>query len=290
MKRRHRREIVLLACLLIVSGICALRWNVQQASAEVEVISVPVAMYHSVTDEGESPGQYVISPSMLENDLKYLQRQGYQTVTVTDLVAYATAGASLPEKPVMLTFDDGYYNNYSNAYPLLKQYHMRAVLSAVGTLTEQFTESGDTGHEIWSYCTGEQLKEMSNSGVMEIQNHSYDFHSLSPRRGCLRKSGEDEAAYREIFVSDTKQAQDLFVSLDIPKPVCYTYPYGARNDETDMLVKQCGFVATLSCEEGVAYITRDAACLTGIRRYNRDGRVTSEQFWSNLLAVVEKGD
>lgn len=288
--KRHRWEAVLLICLLAAAGICVSHGNVQQASAVSEVISIPVAMYHSVTDEGKSPGQYVISPSMLENDLKYLSERGYHTVTVTDLVAYVTAGTALPEKPVMLTFDDGYYNNYSNAYPLLKQYGMRAVLSPVGTLTEQFTASDDTGHEVWSYCTGAQLKEMSDSGVMEIQNHSYDFHSLSPRRGCLRKSGEDKASYQETFLSDTRRAQELFVSLEIPEPVCYTYPYGACNDETDALVKQYGFVATLSCEEGVAHITRDSACLTGIRRCNRDGCMTSEQFWSGLLAQAEKGD
>ncbi|MGM9630260.1 polysaccharide deacetylase family protein [Butyricicoccus sp.] len=290
MKRHHRWEAVLLACLLVAAGICVSHGKVQQASAASEVISVPVAMYHSVTDEGKSPGQYVISPSMLESDLKYLAERGYQTVTVTDLVAYVKEGTALPEKPVMLTFDDGYYNNYCNAYPLLKQYGMRAVLSPVGTLTEQFSESDDTGHEVWSYCTGIQLKEMSDSGVMEMQNHSFDFHSLSPRRGCLRKSGEDEASYRETFISDTQRAQEMFAALDIPEPVCYTYPYGACNDETDALVKECGFVATLSCEEGVAHITRDPACLTGIRRCNRDGRVTSEQFWSSLLAQAEKGD
>ncbi|MCI6925908.1 MAG: polysaccharide deacetylase family protein [Butyricicoccus porcorum] len=288
--KRHRWEAVLLICLLAAAGICVSHGNVQQASAVSEVISIPVAMYHSVTDEGKSPGQYVISPSMLENDLKYLSERGYHTVTVTDLVAYVTAGTALPEKPVMLTFDDGYYNNYSNAYPLLKQYGMRAVLSPVGTLTEQFTASDDTGHEVWSYCTGAQLKEMSDSGVMEIQNHSYDFHSLSPRRGCLRKSGEDKASYQETFLSDTRRAQELFVSLEISEPVCYTYPYGACNDETDALVKQYGFVATLSCEEGVAHITRDPACLTGICRCNRDGCMTSEQFWSGLLAQAEKGD
>lgn len=289
MKTHRRWKIVLFTGLLAVAGISLSNQTAQQVSAS-EIISVPVAMYHSVTDAGDSPGQYVISPSMLERDLQYLQKRGYHTVTVTDIVAYVTQGTELPEKPVMLTFDDGCYNNYSNAYPLLRKYGMRAVLSPVGILTEQFTESGDTGHEVWSYCTGEQLKEMSDSGVMEIQNHSYDFHSLSPRRGCLRKNGETQAAYREIFVRDTEQAQALLVSLDIPKPVCYTYPYGARSNETDELVKQCGFIASLGCEEGIAHITRDPACLTGIRRYNRDGRVTTEQFWSHVLTEAEKGD
>lgn len=290
MNRHHRWEVVLLACLLAAAGVCLSRGRAKQASAAMEAVAVPVAMYHSVTDEGDSPGQYVISPSMLERDLAYLSARGYQTVTVADLAAYAAEGGALPEKPVMLTFDDGYYNNYSNVFPLLQKYRMRAVLSPVGALTEQFTASGDTGHEIWSYCTGAQLREMADSGLVEIQNHSYDFHKLRPRRGCLRREGESEAEYRAIFVRDTERAQALFAALGIPAPVCYTYPYGARSEETDALVAQCGLIATLSCEEGVARITRDPACLTGIRRCNRDGRVTSEQFWGELLAQAEEGN
>ena len=287
----HRRwEAGMLGCLLAAAALCI--WHggaVRAASKADSAVLLPVAMYHSVTDEGESPGQYVISPAMLERDLKYLSERGYTTVTVNDLIAYVEDGAALPDKPVMLTFDDGYYNNYRNAYPLLQKYDMRAVLSPVGTLTRQFSETDDPQeHEVWSYCTGAELKEMADSGVFEMQNHSYDFHELKPRRGCLRKSGEDAGAYQAIFLQDTQQAQDLFVSLDIAAPRCYTYPYGALNDETEALVTQCGFAASLSCEEGIASITRDPACLRRIRRFNRDGRVTSEQFWDEKLRQLEE--
>ena len=291
MKRQHQWEEILLIGLLASFAIVLLvkHWAVKEVSATDPVMSVPVAMYHSVTDEGTSPGQYVISPSMLESDLKYLYEQGYHTVTVQDLLNYVNHGTHLPEKPVMLTFDDGYYNNYLYAYPLLQKYHMKAVLSPVAMLTQQFSQSDDSGHEVWSYCTGEQLKEMADSGVMEIQNHSYDFHELNPRRGCLRKKGESKAAYREIFMKDTQQAQQLFASLDIQPPICYTYPYGACNDETEALVTECGLSVTLSCEEGIANIGRDSACLRRIRRYNRDGRVSTKQFWEKLLMQAGEG-
>lgn len=290
MRKQHRWEAALLVCLLLAAGGALLLEHraVQQASGADNAVLLPVAMYHSVTDEGESPGQYVISPSMLENDLKYLSDRGYQTVTVRDLMAYVETGAALPEKPVMLTFDDGYYNNYCNAYPLLQKYGMRAVLSPVGALTEQFSQSSDPKeHETWSYCTGSELKEMADSGVIEIQNHSYEFHSLKPRKGCLRMSGESREQYEQIFVSDTQKTQQLFASLGIAQPVCYTYPYGALNSESEALVEQYGFSASLSCEEGIACIVRDPACLKRIKRCNRDGRMSSEQFWSSLLARAE---
>lgn len=276
---------IVLAALLFAGG-CLFSRGVS-VSADQPVLLLPTAMYHSVTDEGDSPSQYVISPSMLERDLQYLQTHGRETITIHDLLAYVKDGTELPEKPVLLTFDDGYYNNYKYAYPLLKQYGMQAVLSPVGSLAEQFSQTDDTEHEAWSYSTKQELKEMADSGVMEIQNHSYDFHELKPRKGCLRMAGETEAAYRQSFLSDTQQAQDLFVSIGIAAPVCYTYPYGAVNAETAALTEVYGFPVTLSCEEGVTAITRDTACLRGIRRNNRNGRLTSEQFWDALLAKTE---
>lgn len=290
-KGQWRLEAAFLAGLILfaVVGASVEQRLARPVSAQDTAVPLPVAMYHSVTDQGESPGEYVISPSMLEKDLQWLSQHGYETVVVGDLVSHVENGTPLPEKPVMLTFDDGYYNNYRNAYPLLQKYGMQAVLSPVGTLVEQFTETDDPEeHEVWSYCTSGELQEMAASGVVEIQNHSYDFHELTPRRGCLRKSGEDEATYRNIFFEDTRKAQELFRSIRISPPVCYTYPYGARNAETDALVQEYGFVASLSCEEGITCITRDAASLKNIRRYNRDGRISSEQFWQKVLGQLEE--
>ncbi len=290
-KGQWRLEAAFLAGLILfaVVGASMEQRLARPVSAQDTAVPLPVAMYHSVTDQGESPGEYVISPSMLEKDLQWLSQHGYETVVVGDLVSHVENGTPLPEKPVMLTFDDGYYNNYRNAYPLLQKYGMQAVLSPVGTLVEQFTETDDPEeHEVWSYCTSGELQEMAASGVVEIQNHSDDFHELTPRRGCLRKSGEDEATYRNIFFEDTRKAQELFRSIGISPPVCYTYPYGARNAETDALVQEYGFVASLSCEEGITCITRDAASLKNIRRYNRDGRISSEQFWQKVLGQLEE--
>ena len=174
-KGQWRLEAAFLAGLILfaVVGASMEQRLARPVSAQDTAVPLPVAMYHSVTDQGESPGEYVISPSMLEKDLQWLSQHGYETVVVGDLVSHVENGTPLPEKPVMLTFDDGYYNNYRNAYPLLQKYGMQAVLSPVGTLVEQFTETDDPEeHEVWSYCTSGELQEMAASGVVEIQNHS----------------------------------------------------------------------------------------------------------------------
>ncbi|MDO5549259.1 MAG: polysaccharide deacetylase family protein [Eubacteriales bacterium] len=253
-----------------------------------QTVQLPIAMYHSVTDEGESPGAYVISPKRLEEDLQYLNENGFETVTVSDVIAFVEDGTPLPEKPVMLTFDDGYYNNYANAYPLLLRYRMCAVLSPVGTLTEQFTALDEPENEIWSYCTGWELQEMADSGLVELQNHSYDFHTLSPRKGCLRNSGEALETYQTVFADDTQKAQAVFARLGIAEPVCYTYPYGACSEESEQLVKRCGFSASLGCEEGInRLIEGDPSQLFRMKRYNRDGRQTTADFWNGVQEAMQ---
>ena len=71
----------------------------------------------------------MLSPAQFESDLKYLKENGYHTVVVQDLIDYVEKGVPLPEKPVMLTFDDGYYNNYYYAFPLLEEYDAKIVIS-----------------------------------------------------------------------------------------------------------------------------------------------------------------
>ena len=106
-----------------------------------EGVRVPVLMYHSILKDSARQGKYVVSPAVLAADLDALQKRGYETVTVSDLLAYVQDGTPLPDKPVMITFDDGYYNNYVYAYPLLQQRGMRAVVSIIGSQTALYTLS-----------------------------------------------------------------------------------------------------------------------------------------------------
>lgn len=256
--------------------------------SEMQTRELPVLMYHSILQDEEQQGDYVVSPRVLENDIQYLQKHHYQTVTVSEVIAYVDGSGELPQKPVMITFDDGYYNNYKYAYPILKKYGARAVLSPVAALSEQFTESGET-NAYWSYCTRRQLKEMSDSGIFELANHSYDMHELSPRKGCLKRTGETGAQYREALTNDIKRAQEVFGKYEIPVPVCYTYPYGALSDQTEEIVREMGFLASLGCEEGINTLIRgDNSCLYRLKRYNRASGKSSAQFLSEILTGMLK--
>ena len=111
----------------------------ERTPEEKEGLKVLIIMYHSVLNARN--GKYIISPAELENDLKYLKDNGYHTITMGDLIAYVYDGKELPEKPVVLTFDDGCYNNYFYAFPMLSEYGMKAVISIVGEYTDKYTAS-----------------------------------------------------------------------------------------------------------------------------------------------------
>lgn len=248
-----------------------------------ESVKLPVIMYHSVLKDEAQAGKYVISPSTLEADLNYLESHGYETVTVADLVRYVDELGELPEKPVMITFDDGHYNNYLYAYPLLKKHGMRAVISVIGKETEQYTESGQE-NAYWSYLTLDRLREISTDGVFEIQNHSYDLHENDARKGALRMRGESLESYRALLVEDTERAQKLLIEGGVPTPICYTYPYGACSRESEEVIKSLGFLCTMGCEERVNTLRRgDPDCLYRLGRYNRPAGVSAERFLGKVL-------
>ena len=124
--------------ILMLWMLCTAVGNVSAHKPRPDGIFLPVIMYHSITETASS--DYQITPELFENDLCYLKLQGYETVSAAQLYAYTEGKGDLPAHPVMLTFDDGFYNNLSIVLPLLEQYDMCAVVSIVGEYTEVTAE------------------------------------------------------------------------------------------------------------------------------------------------------
>ena len=133
-KINYRLTIATLAVMIML--LTAATFTTVTASEE-EGIRVPIVMYHSVLKS--RTGKYIVSPEQLEQDLKYIQERGYETIVMADLIEYVENGRELPERPIMLTFDDGYYNNLHYVVPLLEKYNMRAVISVVGKYTDDYS-------------------------------------------------------------------------------------------------------------------------------------------------------
>lgn len=218
-------------------------------------ICVPIIMYHQV--KNKNLGKDVISPAEFESDLKYLAENNYTTITMTELIDYVYNGAQLPENPVILSFDDGYYTTYKYVYPLLKEYNMKIVLAIIGKSTDDFSKVNDTNVE-HAHLTWDHLSEMAESGLVEVQNHSYNLHKIAGGRyGSGQIKNEPLSQYSTIITEDINTLQDKITSIINTTPNTYAYPYGKYNDNTDAILKECGFRATLSVTYGVNLISRD---------------------------------
>ena len=249
-------------------------------SAKEEVF-LPIIMYHSILNDKKLQNDYTISPTLFENDLKYLTDNGYTTVTVEDLINYVYHGRDLPDRCIMLTFDDGYYNNYYYAYPLLKKYKCRAVISPIASMTEKFTQTQDIS-VTYGHISDDNIREMVNSGYVEIQNHSYDMHTLTPRKGVSKKRGESAEDYKNTVTSDITKAQNYLENVTGKKPSCFVYPFGAKSDGTEEIVRELGFVCTMTCTEEPNVITRDKESLFELGRYRRDGKESMESLLNSI--------
>ena len=253
--------------------------NVVKAN-EPEGIKLPIIMYHSVLKSKKS--KYIVTPEQLENDLKYIKEEGYTTITMTDLIEYVYKDKPLPEKPIMITFDDGYYNNLTYAAPLLKKYDMKAVISIVGKYTDDFTRTNEAnvnyGHLRW-----EDINLLINEGTIEFQNHSYNLHSTSgKRKGSMKKKGESLEEYTKLLKEDIMKLQEEFNENTNYTPNTFTYPFGAVSKDSVESIKELGFKASLSVSDKVNYITKDQDSLYLLKRFNRSGTKSTESFFKKI--------
>ena len=134
-------------------------------------VELPILMYHGITEDKNKVSKYVISKNMFEDDIKYISHMGYTAVTVDEVISYVNGEGELPPRPVMITFDDGYYNNYCYAYPILKEYNTKGVISIIGKFTDMYTELEEE-NPAYSHVTWTEVTEMMESGLVEFQNHS----------------------------------------------------------------------------------------------------------------------
>lgn len=272
-------KIIILLLLLLPSFLFF--YNFSNAQSE-DSIAVPIVMYHSILKS--KSGDYTIHPETFENDLKYILSKGYTTITMTDLINYVYNDSPLPENPIIITFDDGYYNNLSYAVPLLHKYNMKAVVSIVGQYTDSFSKSNEANAN-YGYLRWKDINDLITDGCIEFQNHTYNLHSIkNGRKGCKKLSSESLASYTSILKTDISKLQDEFnTNCNGYIPNTFTYPYGAVSKESNSIIKDMGFKASLSCSSGINYITKDKNCLYLLKRFNRVNHISTQKFFSKLL-------
>ena len=265
-------SLVIAFLLFICAFICKDYFNfslsklAQPVDAKVESVKIPIVMYHSIIKSKKSLGKFVISPEEFESDLKYLKDNNFNTIFMKDILDYVYEDKNLPENPIMLTFDDGYYNNYLYAYPLLKDYSFKMVISPIGIEVDKYSEienhSPNYAHVSWS-----NLKEMIDSGLVEVQNHTYNMHKINKkRRGTKKNKNESMEKYKselsnDLLLMQNKICDNLGVSANT-----FVYPFGAISNCSVDIIKNLGFKASFGCEGKINSITKNPDDLYGLCR------------------------
>ncbi len=207
---------------------------------------IPVLMYHRVTD-GRPPqtkhGIYITTTDF-ERQLRSLKRRNCQTITFSDLASFKRGKGELPRKPIILTFDDGYRDNYLNAFPLMKQFGMKAVIFIVG--------NPKIRKNIWDVHDGEpEVELMRDKEILEMSANGFEFGAHSMNHRSLTEL-DDEEAFREI--SGCKRSLEKRLRMPI---LSFAYPYGALNETVKNIVQTAGFEFGVATDSGPIFFVDD---------------------------------
>ncbi|MBQ4538949.1 MAG: polysaccharide deacetylase family protein [Oscillospiraceae bacterium] len=242
---------------------------------------LPILMYHGILKDPARGGDYVISPQLLESDLAFLKSRGYTSLLPSELYEAVTKGEDLPPKPVMITFDDGFLNNLTYGLPLLEKYDMKATVAVVGSYSERFSDTPDP-NPAYAHLSWDDITELTQSGRVEIANHSYDMHKKEGRKGTRRKFGEDEADYYAALVQDVGKTQSLLEQHCGIVPTAFAYPYGSISRESVAVLQEMGFNVLFTCSEKVNMINGEVDQLLSLGRFNRPKGISTERFMKRL--------
>lgn len=249
---------------------------------------VPVLLYHEIDPAADGSNGAVISPETFENHIRALAENGYTAVSPEELTAYVEHGGTLPEKPVLITFDDGYQSNYDYAYPVLKKYGMKATIFVIGSSAGK-DEYKDIGQPIIPHFGAEEAREMTDSGLISIQSHTYDLHQAAAyETGTVRENmaplpGEDEWDYADMLADDTEKERQLILSLTGEEPFALAYPEGRYTELTTSVLVQLGVKITFTTQPGGNTVIRGLPqSLLEMNRYTMYEDTTAEQMLEYL--------
>lgn len=218
------------------------------------VYYLPVMVYHEFVPLDERGDDELfnddfITPDDFESDLIWLKANGYSTITISELIGFLEGEGTLPEKPILLTIDDGKYSVYKWAMPLLLKYEMKASLAVIGAEIDSATESpGERENTTSPFCTWNEIKAMHDSGAIEIVSHTQNLHKYSQagRNGANVAEGETAEQYLPIAQTDATLILGKIGQITGKAVPALAYPYSIRSDESDEAWIAAGYKILLS--------------------------------------------
>ncbi|MDY2987543.1 MAG: polysaccharide deacetylase family protein [Peptoniphilus sp.] len=198
--------------------------------------TLPVITYHGISDENPTNSEYVISNAKFEETIKALKEANFTFLTIYDLDKLVSGEMKLPKNPIFITFDDGYRNNYENAYPILKKYGAKASLFMVGSQLERP-----------DFLTRPQIIEMAESGVFAFGSHTYSLDGTfldGANKGktflSSKLEGETDAEFYAKIKNDLVWNNDVVYNMSSTFPNAIAYPGAMVNEIAKKAVVDAG--------------------------------------------------
>jgi peptidoglycan/xylan/chitin deacetylase (PgdA/CDA1 family) len=230
-------------------------------------VGIPVLMYHHVNPEGDFIN---VRPQLFESHIKYLKEGGYTALDTADFLAILNRTRIPPDKPVVITFDDGWLDNWLFAYPILEKYGMKAVIFVITSLIHekgrrirsdeghvnglpshkecrQLIESGSAREVMLSW---EEIQEMEKSGLIDIQSHTHTHRRWD-------KLYLDHEERMKVLSGDLQISKDVIEKKLRKQCHSLCWPWGKYNDEYIEVAKTSGYKLLFTTEKGTNTVTTE---------------------------------
>ena len=277
---------------------------IQAGTNPRKLSKVTTLMYHNfISDEDILDGvlfeEYSLKPADFEADLQYFRSNGYTTVTSADLLDYINGKKPLPAKALILSIDDGTLGVYTNGWPLLKKYRMKADFNVIGEQIDAawqlIYDGGSREGQSAPYCQWNELIRMEESGEINLCSHTYGLHRYNRdgRIGASMMDGERLSDYIFVIRNDYDLTVSCIGGWTGKNPTTMAYPYSRRSSETDRaILENTGYEILMAGENarGTAsnYFVDGASAESQYRLISRPCRMEGHPASEYLEAVDQR--
>ncbi|ABR90452.1 hemin storage protein [Janthinobacterium sp. Marseille] len=273
-----------LMCMVLIALLPAFASAQQAAGVEVPRLQIPaqridppqsyrVLCYHDVRDNVREtfkvwPEATAVDTRDLTAQLSWLDQNGYHPVSLQQIIDARAGKKPLPEKAILLTFDDGFESMYTKVFPLLKQFGFPALIAIVGdwiqTPQDESVQFGDIKAPRKAFVNWDQVREMQASGLIEVASHSHSLHKGiigNPQGNMMpaaitrfywpqNKQYESDEAYTKRIRADLERSASLIEKETGKRPRAMVWPYGANSQIANKIAAEVGMPISLNLEPG----------------------------------------
>ena len=287
----------IIAAVAVLLGLCVLVAVVAvPRTPAAQTADVAILMYHAFTENEAETSSVCTLASEFERQLSALRDAGYTSVGYADLIEFVNGKGKLPEKPLLISIDDGYQNNLDLAAPLLEKYGFCANIAVIGVSIGHTTYK-DTDTPIMPHFSLEDARPWIKRGVLTVTTHSYDMHQIAAvdgndcRHGVLQMPGEAEPDYIAALTQDYTHAQEQLAGLPGKVLPVFTYPFGAYSELSERVLQEQGVQVTVTIADGANRLVKgEPETLRLLRRINVPAGMEPDALLSSIDTALQALD